>query len=147
VLAGALHLIDRYGWRVYTRVPRKLRSPQESAGTLLPINDHRERRWRHLDKMQYRTILIARVPLVNCPTHGIHGIGLPRAEKNPRLATLFEALVIDWSLESSPSAVARLPGLSREQVSRNQARAVERGLARRERQKPARIGVDETFFQ
>lgn len=112
-----------------------------------PIHDHRERRWRHLDTMQYRTILIARVPRVNCPLHGIHGISVPWAEKNTRFTALFEALVIDWSLESSLSAVGRLLKLSWDQVSGIQARAVERGLARRERQKPVRVGVDETSFQ
>ena len=33
--------------------------------------DSRERRWRHLDTMQYRTILVADVPRVQCDKHGV----------------------------------------------------------------------------
>ncbi len=118
-----------------------------TCGAPAPVHDHRERRWRHLDTVQFRTILIARVPRVSCPLHGIHGISVPWAEQNARFTALCEALVIDWSLESSLSAVARMLKLTWDQVSGIQDRAVERGLARRERQKPVRIGVDETSFQ
>ena len=117
------------------------------CGMPAPVHDHRERRWRHLDTMQYRTILVASVPRVNCSVHGVHGIAVPWAEKQSRFTALFEALVIDWSLESSLSAVARLLRLSWDQVAGIQTRAVARGLARRGRQMPARIGIDETSFQ
>ena len=41
--------------------------------------DSRERRWRHLDTMQYRTILVADVPRVQCDEHGvIQGLGKRR---------------------------------------------------------------------
>ncbi len=33
-----------------------------------PIHDHVERRWRHLDTCQFRTLLCARVPRVRCAT-------------------------------------------------------------------------------
>ena len=118
-----------------------------TCGEPAPSYDTRERRWRHLDTMQYRTLLIAAVPRVNCRTHGIHAIGVPWAEKNSRFTAMFESLVIDWSLETSLSAVARLLKLSWDQVSGIQARAVARGLARRERQPVERLGVDETSFQ
>ncbi|MFN7874033.1 MAG: ISL3 family transposase [Pirellula sp.] len=37
----------------------------------LPCYDHgEERRWRHVDSCQFKTILIAQVPRVNCPEHG-----------------------------------------------------------------------------
>jgi transposase len=36
------------------------------------IYDHREERaWRHLDTMQFKTLLIFSVPRVNCKKHGI----------------------------------------------------------------------------
>jgi transposase len=58
-------------------------------------------------------------------------------------AALFEALVIDWLKEASFSAVARQLSLSQDQVAGIQERAVRRGLARREKQRPRCIGVDE----
>ena len=60
---------------------------------------------------------------------------------------LFEALAIDWLHEASTQAVARRLRLSWDQVAGIQARAVERGLARRKPRLPREIGVDETSFQ
>jgi transposase len=44
------------------------------------IYDHREERfWRHLDTMQFQTIVHCRIPRVNCPEHGIkYGGGVGR---------------------------------------------------------------------
>jgi len=41
------------------------------CGTTVPVYDHAERRWRHLDTCQFTTLLIARVPRVQCGTHGV----------------------------------------------------------------------------
>ena len=45
-----------------------------------PIHDHQERRWRHLDTCQYPTVVHARVPRLNCPTHGVKQLPVPWAE-------------------------------------------------------------------
>ncbi|MFG0261911.1 MAG: transposase family protein, partial [Novipirellula sp. JB048] len=38
----------------------------------MSCHDHTEtRRSRHLDSCQFKTILIARIPRVKCPTHGV----------------------------------------------------------------------------
>ena len=112
-----------------------------------PGYDERERRWRHLDTCQYRTILVANIPRVNCPEHGVRQLDVPWAEEGSRFTALFEALVIDWLRECSFAAVGRELRLSWEQVAGIQARAVRRGLARRKKQTPKRIGLDETSFQ
>ncbi|NNE33717.1 MAG: ISL3 family transposase [Rhodothermales bacterium] len=117
------------------------------CGERCPGYDTRERRWRHLDTMQYQTTLIARVPRMRCPEHGIRQVEVPWAEPGSRFTALFEALVIDWLREASFAAVARQIGLSWDQVAGIQERAVRRGLARREHRYPRRIGVDETSFQ
>ena len=109
--------------------------------------DSRERRWRHLDTMQYRTILMADVPRVQCDEHGVVQIAVPWSDPKSRFTALFEALVIDWLKEASFSAVARQLSLSWDQVAGIQDRAVRRGLARRKKQRPRRIGVDETSFR
>ena len=72
-----------------------------------PRYDSRERRWRHLDTMQYRTILVAEIPRVKCEEHGVLQIAIPWSEPSSRFTALFEALVIDWLKEASFSAVAR----------------------------------------
>lgn len=66
------------------------------CGRAVPGYDTRQRRWRHLDTCQYKTWLIAQVPRVKCPEHGVHQLPVSWAENNSRLTALFEALVIDW---------------------------------------------------
>jgi transposase len=111
-----------------------------------PGYDHRPRRWRHLDTCQYRTILIAEVPRVECPDHGVHQIRVPWGEPGSRFTALFEALIIDWLQEASVSAVSRQLGLPWDQVEGVMSRAVQRGLERRAPRLPRRIGADETSF-
>lgn len=60
------------------------------------IHDHAvERRWRHLDSCQFKTLLIAAPPRVKCPTHGVKNASLPWAEKGSRFTMLFERFAID----------------------------------------------------
>jgi transposase len=117
------------------------------CGGQAPGYDVRERRWRHLDTCQYQTLLVAKVPRVECEEHGVRQIRVPWSEPGSRFTALFEALVIDWLQETSVSAVARQLGLTWGQVDGVMQRAVRRGLARREALLPEHIGVDETSFQ
>ncbi len=117
------------------------------CGTGCSGYDTRERKWRHLDTCQYKTWLVAQVPRVRCPEHGVHQLPVPWAESNSRLTALFEALVIDWLKIGTISEVAERLDLSWSVVSGIQERAVARGLARRAQEFPDAIGIDETAFQ
>lgn len=112
-----------------------------------PGYDSRERRWRHLDTCQYRTVLVAEIARVECPQHGVQQIRVPWAEPGARFTALFEALVIDWLKVATLAAVARQLHLSWDEVDGIQARAVQRGLARRPREALTHLGVDETAFR
>lgn len=112
-----------------------------------PIHDHRERVWRHLDTFQYRTLLHARVPRLNCPRHGIKQIRVPWAEEGSRFTALFESLAIGWMLQASVSAVAERLRLSWDEAAGIQERAVRRGLSRRRAEPVRYLGIDETSFQ
>jgi transposase len=112
-----------------------------------PIHDHRDRTWRHLDTCQYQTLVHARVPRLDCPTHGIKQLQVPWAEERSRFTALFEALAIDWMLRAPVSAVANRLRLSWDEAAAIQKRAVERGLQRRLLEDLTHIGVDETSFQ
>lgn len=112
-----------------------------------PIHDHQERRWRHLDTCQFQTIVEARVPRLNCPTHGIRQLIVPWAEPGSRFTALFEALAIDWLRESTIVAVAKQLRLSWDEASGIMERAVRRGLARRVIEPLRHVGVDETSFR
>ena len=113
-----------------------------------PRYDARLRRWRHLDTCQFQTILEADVPRVECPEHGVKQVRVPWAEPGSRFTALMEAVVIDWlRAMGAISAVAKQMRLSWGEVDSIMARAVKRGLARRQRVRVECLGVDETSFQ
>ncbi len=123
----------------------KLACPE--CGAASPRYDTRERKWRHLDTMQYMTVLVAEVPRVKCGDHGVRQVRVPWAEVGSGFTAQFERLAIDWLRESNLSAVARLLRLSWDQIDGVQQRAVGRGLARRTLRPTRHLGVDETSFQ
>ena len=118
-----------------------------ACGAACPGYDRRRREWRHLDTMQYRTLVRADVPRVRCAEHGVQQVRVPWAEAQSRFTALFEAMVIDWLRVASFAAVARQCRLSWDQVAGIQERAVRRGLSRRAVAAAPVVGVDETSFQ
>jgi transposase len=111
------------------------------------IYDHREREWRHLDTCQLQTRLHARVPRVDCPTHGVLQSPVPWATAGSKFTLLFERLVIDWLREAAVTAVARQLKLGWGAVWGIERRAVARGLERRGTLQLRYVGVDEKSFQ
>jgi transposase len=116
------------------------------CGAVAPGYDHVERQWRHLDTCQFQTVLKARVPRIECATHGVAMIQVPWAESGGRFTLLFERLAIAWLKESTPMAVARQLGLTWEEARGIQERAVRRGLARRPQTPVTHLGIDEKSF-
>jgi transposase len=105
-----------------------------------------ERKWRHLDTCQFRTILHAQPPRTQCGEHGVHAVRLPWAEPNSRFTALFERVAIEWMKAASQQAVAKQLQLSWDEIHGIQERAVARGLARRKNEVVEHIGVDEKAF-
>lgn len=121
--------------------------PCAECGTPCPLCDHQpERRWRHLDTCQFRTILHAVPPRSNCNEHGALAVKLPWAEPGSSFTALFEGIAIEWLKVASQKAVAGQLGLSWDEVHAIQERAVARGLKRRKIENIERIGVDEKSF-
>ncbi len=123
----------------------KLMCPK--CGKTCPGYDKRQRRWRHLDTCQLKTLLEADVPRVECSEHGVVTVSVPWAEPGSGLTALFEALVIDWLKEASISAVSARMRLSWNAVDGIMQRAVKRGLSRRDALSPKQISVDETSYR
>ncbi len=66
------------------------------CGQSCPVFDHlAERRWRHLDSCQFRTVLHARPPRIECKTDGVRQVDLPWAEPGGRFTSMFESLAIE----------------------------------------------------
>jgi transposase len=106
-----------------------------------------ERRWRHLDTCQYATVLSARIPRVQCRTHGVRQVRVPWAEERSRFTALFEAFALRVLEETTVLGLSRLLRISWHEASGILRRAVARGLARRTLEPVRFYGVDETSFQ
>jgi transposase len=109
----------------------------------MQIHDYEERRWRHLDSCQFKTIIVSRVPSVRCPDHGSQTVAVPWAEKYARFSRLFERLAIDVMLECSITGACSILGMSWDEADGIKQRAVKRGLARKVPAVMARLCVDE----
>lgn len=115
----------------------------------LSCYDHApNRQWRHLDSCQFKTILHASVPRVNCPEHGVKQANVPWAEKNSRFTLMFERFAID--LLQATQTVTGAMGILRiswDQTWHILTRAVKRGQARKEHKLMPRLGIDEKAFK
>jgi transposase len=133
---------------VWVTWPPEEQAPCPECGKSCMIYDHREERhWRHLDTMQFQTILYCRIPRVECTEHGVKSIEVPWAEKNSRFTALFERLAIDVLLGCQNQTKAmELLKLSWDEVHNMQEKAVQRGLGRRAEREFKYIGIDEKSF-
>ena len=60
-----------------------------------PIYDKSgERSWRHLNTMQFKTLIHSRPPRTKCSKHGVKTILIPWTEKHSGFTLLFEAFAI-----------------------------------------------------
>lgn len=125
------------------------RWPCPACGAMLATFDHAEpRTWRHLDTCQFETHLHARVPRVECPTHGVKQVRVPWAEPRSRFTLLMERLVIDVLLHCSTlTGACRLLRITWDEAAGVMQRAVTRGQQRKEARVSRYVGVDEKAFR
>jgi transposase len=110
----------------------------------VPVYDHTpEQVWRHLDTCQCQTYVHARLPRTACPTDGVRQVPAPWAEARSQVTRLFETRMIDTSKECDVSGVMRLLATTWDATWGVLTRAVARGLARKPRRVPTRLGIDE----
>ena len=114
-----------------------------TCGQQMQGHGQEERRCRHLDSCQFKTIVVCAVPRVRCLEHGTQQVAVPWAERLSRFTRLFERLAIDVLLECSVLGTCELLGISWAEADGIKQRAVVRGLARKPRSAPARLCVDE----
>lgn len=107
------------------------------------LKDRRERVWRHLDTCQYKTLINAPLPRVDCPDCGVKTIVPPWGETYSRFTALFERFAIDALQEMSITGVCRLLRVSWDEADTIIERAVRRGLNRMELKGLRKIGIDE----
>ena len=114
----------------------------------LPVHDHVERSWRHLDTCQFETVLVCRVPRLRLGDGKVWTVPVPWAEKGSRFTLLFEGLAVTvLQAARSLKQAAGWLRLDWDAVQRIMERAVERGLARREMEGLQHLGLDEKSFR
>ena len=140
--AGGLKVEVRVGYREGT-----LWACPESRERL-PVHDHVERSWRHLDTCQFETVLVCRVPRLRLGDGKVWTVPVPWAEKGSRFTLLFERLAVTvLQAARSLQQAAGWLRLDWDAVQRIMERAVERGLARRELDGLKHLGLDEKSFR
>jgi len=106
-----------------------------------------KRSWRHLDTMQFETILTASVPRCSCKKCGVKTISKPWTTGHTRFTLLFEAFAIEVLKQcSSISSACTLLGINWHTANEILKRAVERGMARRDDDLIPFLGIDEKSF-
>lgn len=134
--------------RVHVDHPRGTKFCCPECEQKLPCHDHaEERRWRHLDSCQFKTILVARLPRVKCPQHGVKTVHVPWAEKHSRFTMLFERFAIDvLQCTQTVTGGMKILRTSWDETWHFIQRGVERGKARKEAKPIPHIGIDEKAF-
>lgn len=119
------------------------------CGVTCVIADHSpERTWRHLDTMQFETVLRARTPRAKCKACGVKTTTVPWAGKHSRFTLMFEAFAIEVLLAcGNVKNAAGLLSLDWNSAHRIMERAVERGVACRELESLRYVGLDEKSFR
>jgi transposase len=107
-----------------------------------------ERTWRHLDTMQFETLIRARTPRADCPEHGVKTMKVPWAAPQGRFTVLFERFAVEVLLASgSISQACELLGINWDTAQEIMRRAVERGLEGRQLEDLKHLGMDEKSFK
>jgi transposase len=107
-----------------------------------------ERTWRHLDTMQFATLIRARVPRSACPEHGVKTMAVSWAAPSGRFTLLFERFAIEVLLAcANVSRACDLLGIGWEAAHEIMRRAVNRGMERRQLKGLKHLGMDEKSFK
>lgn len=117
-----------------------------TCGLATTNHDHVERRWRHLDSCQFKTMIRARVPRQRCETHGVYTVQVSWAESRSHFTLLFERFAIDVLKQCSVIGAAGLLGISWDEAQGILERAVKRGKSRKQQTPLKRFGIDEKSF-
>jgi len=130
---------------VYLMHENNIRFSCPDCDELFSIYDHQEVEsvWRHLNTCQMDTYIHCRLPRVKCKDHGVKTILSDLAEPGSKKTILFESFIIDLEKECSFSATSRLIGITWDEAKGVMVRSVRRGLERKPKKIPERIGIDE----
>lgn len=114
-------------------------------GTMCPIYDHQDRKWRHLNFFEHECYLHASVPRIKTPDGDVRLIEVPWAQPGSSFTLLFEAyaaLLVQGGM--SMVRAGDYMKVDGRVVSRIIGRMVASALAAQELEQVEHLGVDET---
>lgn len=119
--------------------------PLDRHGQPCTLHSYYERRWRHLDVMQYQCYIRCRVPRYRTSQGTFETLAVPWARQESRFTLLFEAFAMHWIEEThNVEAVARQLGVYAQRLWHVFNHYTSQALSARERGAASRVGLDET---
>jgi transposase len=119
--------------------------PEEGCGEgACPVHDTAEKTWRHLDFFEHQAYLVARVPRVQCPVHGVHLVGVPWARSGSGFTLLMEVAMLTYSRQMPMAAVARMARVHDTRAWRVVEHHVGLARSRLDFSEVTSLGMDET---
>jgi len=100
--------------------------------------------WQHLNFFQHHCFITARVPRVDCPTHGVKRAEVPWARPGSRFTLLFEQAALILVREMPVLAAARFIGITDKRLWRIVEHYVAQSLATLDLSNLRAVGLDET---
>jgi transposase len=129
---------------VYLEHEAQIQARCPDCDRFFSVYDHGpERQIRHLDVCQMKTFIHVRLPRVKCSLHGVRQITSEFDDGGCGMTFAFERRFLDVAKVCDTQAAANLCGLKWDRAWGTVERAVERGMSRKGRRIPERIGVDE----
>lgn len=143
VTSSKLNVIDQQVVIDVSYGSREYKCPE--CGKHAKLHDHtRVREWRHLDTCQMQTIIRCQIPRVRCGEHKVRTLQVPWAEPHGHFTLFFEAFCIQLlQATQNQTKVCKLLNISHDQLHHIKVRAVNRGMARREKEEIKVVGIDE----
>ncbi len=136
---------DKQRLDVYLDFARGARFPcPEGDEAACPVHDTTDKTWRHLDFFEHQAYLHARVPRVNCPSHGVRQVGVPWARPDAGFTLLFEALLMAMLAEMPVKAVAHVVGEHDTRLWRVLHHYVSTARESLSMEELTKVGIDET---
>jgi transposase len=100
--------------------------------------------WQHLNFFQHHCFIIARVPRVDCPDHGVKRAGVPWSRAGSRFTLLFEQAALMLVREMPVLAAARFMGITDKRLWRIVEHYVRRAVGDLNLRGVRAVGLDET---
>jgi transposase len=121
----------------------KFMCPECGSGEGCPVHDTTEKTWRHLDFFQHQAFLTARVPRIECPTHGVRLTNVPWARPGSGFTLLFEAMALLMCQQMTVAGVAKVMQANANTLWRLLSHYVEKAVEDADYSDVRDVGTDE----